>query len=143
MTRSEKGFLGAAIFCMLCVVAIAAGASNTIDTLRRENADLKAEITATRAAIDSAAVFAEQHDGRITTSAVSTVDLLRKYMLVRADDSSVPAIAIRIEARNGDYPTKEFLVGPAGFVHDITYNDDGSVISDHAGNWGHFAKWQR
>ena len=119
-------------------------ATNQRDALRAENANLKAEVTATRSAIDAAAAFAEQHDGRIVVYSAPTLDISSSPReSLSGDTIPVSAISIRIEARHHDYPSKEFVVGPAGSVRDITYNDDGTIISNHAGDWGTMSKWRR
>ena len=117
---------------------------NRINNLKAEVASLKAEITATRTAIDLATIFAYDHDGVIAIYAAPTPDMSSPRFKDHSNwDLPIPAIAIRVEARHHDYPTKEYVVGKGGYSNEITYNDDGSVISSHAGNWGDMLAWRR
>ncbi len=118
---------------------------NTIRNLKAENASLKSEITATRAAIDVASIFASDHNGVITTYAAALTAPLSPTNFTWVNmkgEGPVEALVIKVEPRKHDYPVREYIVGKNGDVNEVTLVDD-KAISNHHGDWGTLSAWRR
>ena len=130
MSRSEKFCTWGIAFIFLGVTVIALCVGNQRDEARKENAHLKAELVATRLAVDKATYEATTYHGSVVIS-TGTDMTARKITVIRVDSP--------------DRPRREFVVYHDGTVADVhgIVGERGEwiEISRHVGDWGRLSDW--
>jgi hypothetical protein len=128
----------------IIILLMGAALISTVAAYRNITSDLRAELVATRTAMDSATVLAQNNDGKIFMSREGMLRLPGSQLNSESDET---ATSIRVTAPKQSM--KEFLIFRNGIVVITDYPD--SIDLTHPAppaisrveNWGTFEKWRR